>query len=105
MKKTDKPDWNLRKIEVLWSGPEKVPEGYEAKDPQRERIGKTSDGKSFEVKWFPDRKAHKDFPGSKTGVSKIFIGGELFYSVAYPYAIAFLEQFPQATTVEIVEAK
>lgn len=111
MKKADKPqkvDYDLRKIEVAWIGPEKVPERYVAENPQRERSG-TAYGKIFEVKWFPDKPAilGKDgsvkFDPSKTGVSKIFIDGELFYSVGAPYAIAFLEQFPQAATFEIVE--
>jgi hypothetical protein len=97
--------YNLRIIEVVWSGPERMPEGYldTVKEKQRERSGKTSDGKSIEVKWFPDRPAHKDFPGSSTGCSKIFIDG-VFYSVGAPYAIAFLERVPQAATFKIVEA-
>jgi len=104
--------YNLRVIEVAWSGTERMPEDYEdmPDNRQRERSGKTSDGKSIEVKWFPDKKAKKDAKGnelyspSKTGVSKIFIDGELFYWVDAPYAIAFLEQFPQAATFKIVEA-
>ena len=110
--KKEANSYNLRVIEVSWNGPERTPEGYGdiADNRQRERSGKTSDGKSIEVKWFPDKKAKKDakgnelYPPSKTGVSKIFIDGELFCSVANPYAIAFLEQFPQAATFKIVEA-
>jgi len=54
--------YNLRVIEVAWSGTERMPEDYE------------------------------DIPEN------------LFYSVGAPYAIAFLEQFPQAATFKIVEA-
>jgi hypothetical protein len=110
--KKEANSYDLRVIEVAWSGPERMPEDYEdiPENRQRERTGKTSDGKSIEVKWFPDKKAKKDakgneiYPPSKTGVSKIFIDGELFYSVGAPYAISFLEQFPQVATFKIVEA-